>query len=235
MQIGMAHYKRMEKPDRDRDEALEAEGAFQTFLQKYPSSPLYKDAQQRLREVQEVLAEGDFGVAQFYYMRKADRAAAARLTELVNRYPLFSQADRANWMLATIYERTEHNDIAAQYYARIVKDYPLSPLADDAKARAAKVRHARCRNPIRRPWRAWKRSNRSRGQRITWSPGRWAHSSPDPTSGWRRRWAHRILTPEDNAPTDTLIPGGTGNTDRRHGDGGRNRIDIRLQHSGGNC
>src|SRR5215469_8357808 len=51
MQVGMAHYRQMEKPDRDRDEALEAEGAFQTFLQKYPSSSLYKDAQQRLRDV----------------------------------------------------------------------------------------------------------------------------------------------------------------------------------------
>ena len=65
MQVGMAHYRRMEKPDRDRDEALEAEGAFQTFLQKYPSSPLYKDAQQRLREVQEVLADGDFASRSF--------------------------------------------------------------------------------------------------------------------------------------------------------------------------
>ena len=138
MQIGMAHYKQMEKPDRDRDEALEAEGAFQTFLQKYPSSPLYKDAQQRLRDVQEVLADGEFRVAQFYYMRKADRASVARLTQLVTRYPLYSQADRANWMLATIYDRTEHGDIAAQYYAHIVKDYPLSPLAADAKARLVK-------------------------------------------------------------------------------------------------
>ena len=133
MQIAMAHYKRMEKPDRDRNEALEAEGAFQTFLQKYPGSPLFKDGQQRLREVQEVLAAGDFAVARFYYLRSADRASASRLYDLVNRYPLFSQADRANWMIATIAQRGEHNDIAGTFYARIVKDYPLSPLAGQAK------------------------------------------------------------------------------------------------------
>jgi len=139
MQVGMAHYKQMEKPDRDRDQALEAEGAFQTFLQKYPASPLYKDAQQRLRDVQEVLAEGEFRVAEFYYIRKADRASVARLSALITRYPLYSQADRANFMLASVYDRTEHSDIAAQYYAHIVKDYPLSPLVPDAKDRLTKI------------------------------------------------------------------------------------------------
>ena len=138
MQIGMAHYRRMEKPDRDRDEAIEAEGALQTFLQKYPNSPLYAQAEQHLREVQEILADGDFRVASFYYLRHVDRASAARLYELVNRYPLYSQADRATWMLATIAERSEHNDVAGQYYAHIVKDYPLSPLAAPSKEKLEK-------------------------------------------------------------------------------------------------
>jgi outer membrane protein assembly factor BamD len=138
MQIGMTHYHRMEKPDRDRNEAIEAEGAFQTYLQKYPDSPLSGQVQQRLREVQEVLAEGDFRVANFYYIRHVDRASAARLLELVNRYPLYSEADRANWMIATLYDRSEHPEIAAQFYTRLVKDYPLSPLAATAKDKLVK-------------------------------------------------------------------------------------------------
>ena len=74
----------------------------------------------------------------FYYIRGAYKAAGARLIELANRYPLYSEADQANWMLGQIYEKTEHNDIAAQYYGKIVKDYPLSPLSDDAKAKLTK-------------------------------------------------------------------------------------------------
>jgi len=137
-QVGMAHYRKMEKPDRDHDEALEAEGAFQTFLQKYPNSPQHAEVEQRLRDVQEVLAEGDYAIASFYFLRGVYIASAARLTELVDRYPLFSQADRANWMLASIYEKTEHNEYAGPSYARIVKNYPLSPLAGDAKAKLIK-------------------------------------------------------------------------------------------------
>jgi outer membrane protein assembly factor BamD len=138
MQIGMAHYRQMEKPDRDHAEAVQAEAEFQTFLEKYPNSPLVPQAAQRLRDTQEVLAEGNFRVARFYYIRGGYRAAGARLLELTNRYPLYSQADQANWMLGQIYEKTEHNDIAARYYGRIVKDYPLSSLVGDAKDKLVK-------------------------------------------------------------------------------------------------
>jgi outer membrane protein assembly factor BamD len=138
MQIGMAHYRRMEKSDRDTSEALEAEAALQTFVQKYPRTELTPKVEQRLREVQEVLADGDYRIASFYYIRRIDKAAAPRLLDLVNRYPLYSEADRANWLLASIYERNEHNDAASTYYARLVKEYPLSPLAAEAKAKLVK-------------------------------------------------------------------------------------------------
>ena len=138
MQIAMAHYRQMEKPDRDHAEAVQAEAEFQTFLEKYPNSTLVPQAEQHLRDVQEVLAEGNFRVASFYYTRGAYRASGARLIELTNRYPLYSQADHANWMLGQIYEKGEHNEIAARYYSRIVKDYPLSGLVGDAKSKLVK-------------------------------------------------------------------------------------------------
>jgi outer membrane protein assembly factor BamD len=137
-QVAMAHYRQMEKPDRDHAEAVQTEAELQTFLEKYTSSPLKPEAEQRLRETQEVLAEGNFRVARFYYIRGGYKAAGARLLELTNRYPLYSQADEANWMLGQIYEKTEHNDVAAQYYGRIVKEYPLSPLANDSKSKLTK-------------------------------------------------------------------------------------------------
>ena len=139
MQVAMAHYRRMMKPDRDRTEALNAEAEFQTFIQKYPNSALLPQAQQRLREVQEVLAEGEYRIASYYYVRRSDRASAARLLDLTNRYPLYSKAPDADWMLAQIYERNERKEFAKVFYSRIVKDYPLSPLAADAKDRLTKL------------------------------------------------------------------------------------------------
>ncbi len=136
LQVAMAHFRQMEKPDRDRTHAREAEEAFQTFLEKFPNDPLVLKAEQHLREVQEVLAEGDFRIGRFYYYGKGDkRAAASRLAAMVNRYPLYSKADRALWMLGSIWEGTEKKELAAPYYARIVREYPLSPLAPQATER----------------------------------------------------------------------------------------------------
>jgi outer membrane protein assembly factor BamD len=134
LQVAMAHFRQMEKPDRDRSQARDAEEEFQTFLTKYPNDPLAPKAEQHLREVQEVLAEGDYRIGYFYCYGKGDkRAAVSRLISVVNRYPLYSKADQALWMLGEIWEGTEKKEMAVPYYAKIVRDYPLSPLAPAAK------------------------------------------------------------------------------------------------------
>ena len=133
LQVAMAHYRQMEKPDRDRSQAKEAETEFQTFLQKYPKDPLAPQAEQRLREVQELLAEGDYRIGYYYYVKGDRRAAAARLLSVANRYPLFTKSDKALWMLGDIFEKSERKEVASLYYAQIVRNYPLSGLADHAK------------------------------------------------------------------------------------------------------
>jgi outer membrane protein assembly factor BamD len=206
MQVGMAHYRRMEKSDRDRTEALEAEAALQTFVQKYPHSELMPQAEQRLREVQEVLADGDFRIASFYYIRRMDKASAPRLLDLVNRYPLYSAADHANWMLASIYERNEHNDVASTYFARLVKEYPLSPLSSEAKAKLVKLGA-----PVPQPdptalARMQKEQEIPRKRPgFLKRPADVLKSGPDVSEA--ARVGQPTLTPESEDATDTLSPG----------------------------
>jgi outer membrane protein assembly factor BamD len=135
LQVAMTHYRQMEKPDRDRTQARDAEDEFQTFLSKYPSDPLAPKAEQHLRDVQEVLAEGDYRIGYYYYVKGDRRAAAGRLIALTNRYPLYSRSDHALWMLGDIFQKSEKKDFATNYYARIVRDYPLSQIVPDAKSR----------------------------------------------------------------------------------------------------
>ena len=135
IQVAMTHYKEMAKPDRDRTEAKSAEEEFQTFLAKYPKDPLAPKAQQHLRDVQEVLAEGDFRIGYYYYVKGDRRASAGRLLAVTKRYPLYSRSDEALWMLGDIFERSEKKEIASIYYSRIVKEYPLSSRVGDAKGK----------------------------------------------------------------------------------------------------
>jgi outer membrane protein assembly factor BamD len=146
MQVGMSHYRMMGKSDRDSSQAEAAEDEFQAFLLKYPQNPLVPKAEQYLRNVQEVLADGYYRVARFYYLKGDYRASAARLVDLTQRYPLYSQSDEALSMLGDVYMRAKQAskneddknhwaDLAAECYSRIVKDYPLSDEVSDAKER----------------------------------------------------------------------------------------------------
>jgi outer membrane protein assembly factor BamD len=137
MRVAMIHYREMEKADRDSTHARRAEQEFQRLLMSYPDSQFAPLAVQRLREVQEILAEGAYEVARFYFIQGADRATQPRLKELSDRYPNFSLADEALYLLGRSLERSGEKtaDQAAAYYARIVRDYPLSERVEEAKKR----------------------------------------------------------------------------------------------------
>src|SRR5579864_4763091 len=58
LKIALTHVRRMDSPDRDRTQAILAEAELKTMIENYPDSPLLDEAKQKLRGVQEVLAEG---------------------------------------------------------------------------------------------------------------------------------------------------------------------------------
>src|SRR5271169_875347 len=104
LKIANIHYQQMEKADRDPTHALRAEEEYRQLIMQYPDTKLLPEAKQRLREVQEVIAQREFSVGRFYYLRQSYPAAIARLESLVDKYPLFSKADEALYLLGQSYE-----------------------------------------------------------------------------------------------------------------------------------
>lgn len=141
----MCHFRQLEKPDRDRTHARRAEEEFQLLLLRYPDSEYAQDGEKRLIQVQEILAESEFRVGRFYFVRESWRASASRLADLVDRYPNFSQRDAALWMLGQSFQKNipffwlADPQRAAGYYARIVREHPLSPYVEDAKAELTRL------------------------------------------------------------------------------------------------
>ena len=104
LKIANIHYQQMEKPDRDYTHAKRAEDEYRKMILQYPDSKLVPEAKQRLLEVQEVLAEREFEIGRFYYLRESYPASIARLQSLVEEYPLYSRADEALYLLGQDYE-----------------------------------------------------------------------------------------------------------------------------------
>jgi outer membrane protein assembly factor BamD len=128
------HFKQMDKVDRDPIHAIRAEDECRQLLLQYPNSKFAPETQQKLRNVQEVLAAHEYATANFYHHKGSFPAAANRLTAMVDQYPLFSQADEALWMMGDSYDHMgdRFEDRAADAYSRLVKDYPLSDRAQAA-------------------------------------------------------------------------------------------------------
>jgi outer membrane protein assembly factor BamD len=132
---GMAHFRLMGKADRDLTEARAAEAEFKTFLEKYPDNSMVPAVKGRLREVQEVLAEGDYTTALLYYRKGVQKAASSRFQEIADNYPSFSQADQALWYLGQAQEKLHKPGEAVTAYDRLLIDYPLSISVAPAKTR----------------------------------------------------------------------------------------------------
>ena len=133
LKIALTHVRRMDSPDRDRTQAILAEAELKTMIESYPDSRLLEEAKQKLRGVQEVLAEGDNSVGNFYYQRKAYPAAVARYKQVMTRYPDYSKMPDTLYNLAESLRLTDNAAEAAIYYARIVTDHPLSARVPQAK------------------------------------------------------------------------------------------------------
>jgi len=168
LKIANIHYQQMEKPDRDYTHAVRAEEEYRQLVMQYPDSKLVPEAKQRLREVQEVIASREFNVGHFYYLRQSYPAAIARLRSLVDKYPLYSQADDALFLLGQSYEGEiallragklpetakarmieDFTKGAAEAYGRILTRYPLMERATEAKARLEALKQ-----PVPRPTKA---------------------------------------------------------------------------------
>ncbi|HET7871839.1 MAG TPA: outer membrane protein assembly factor BamD [Terriglobales bacterium] len=155
LKVANIHYRQMEKPDRDYGQAQRAAEEYKALVQTYPDSPLVPQAKQRLREVQEVLAERQFRIAHFYYLRDNLAASQARLESLITSFPLYSGIDEALYEMGLLYEKeaaaikrqpgvtdaakektaSQFHQKAIEAYSRIITRYPAMDRAEDAKKR----------------------------------------------------------------------------------------------------
>lgn len=133
LMIALSHIRQMEKPDRDRTQALMAELELRNMIQNYPDSPLLDDAKDKLRAVQDVLGEGILKIANYYYIKRAFPAAISRYRELLEKYPDFSETGEALYQLAESLRRNDNEPESLIYYTLLVRDHPLSGRVGDAR------------------------------------------------------------------------------------------------------
>lgn len=135
LKVAMTHFLQREKSDRDNTQALLAELEFRSMIETYPDSDLLNEAKEKLRDIQEVLADGADKIGHFYELHRNYAAAIDRYKEILKKYPDYSKLDATLYSLAESLRQSDNQPEASIYYARIVSEHPLSERVKDAKQR----------------------------------------------------------------------------------------------------
>ncbi|HUB78652.1 MAG TPA: outer membrane protein assembly factor BamD [Bryobacteraceae bacterium] len=194
-------YQQMDKSDRDNVHAKLGDAECKDVLQKWPNSQYATAAAEMLRKIQETIADGEMKVALFYAKKGGNGyfSSANRATTLVDQYPLYSSADDALWLAADDYNQMgdKFDNQQAAMYTRIVRDYPLSIHAEDAKKQLrAMGRPVPDADPVQEARMKFELENRKRPGFVsrTWEP------FSDKPSTW-------AAAKSGNPQTDSFKPG----------------------------
>ena len=137
--IANAAFQRMKTIDRDQSATQEALQEFQRLVQYYPQSSYAAEAKEKIAACRERLAAYELYVGRFYYKQGTFPAAISRFGGLLKVYPDVGFADEVLFLLGDAYLRSAHPQQAAGVFDELVKRYPQSSYANQAKARLASL------------------------------------------------------------------------------------------------
>jgi outer membrane protein assembly factor BamD len=138
--MAMAHFYQMHAAERDQTETREAIRELQTMVDKFPRSPLLAEAQQRLRQAKDRLADSEYRVGFFYFRSRWYPGAIDRLKTVMDRDPGYTRRDAAIYYLAESYVKVKEPALALPLYERLVKEFEQSEYLELAKKRIAELK-----------------------------------------------------------------------------------------------
>lgn len=140
MQLGMVHFNQMLNPQRDQTETKEAIKEFQTFVDRYPNSPLLPQVKQRLREAKDRLSDADMIVANFYLSIRVYSGAEPRYRHVLESDPEYTRKDSLYFHLAETLEKTNKKPEALPYYERLLNEFEKSEFLEEARRRVDRLK-----------------------------------------------------------------------------------------------
>lgn len=134
-QKGMSHMKEVLSLDRDQTSTRKALFAFEDLIAAYPGSPYAERSREFIAFLRGRLAEREFYVASFYFKKKNYKGSLGRLRDILAEYPDAGITDKALFYIGESYLKLGEKGLAEDAFSTLLKNYPESPYAGDAKNR----------------------------------------------------------------------------------------------------
>lgn len=137
--IGETHFKMAKSIDRDPEPLNKAITALERMRKDFPGSRYDVQAQEKIQECHDWLAQAHLFVGQFYYRRGSYLAAAHRFEQIMKSYPDKPVAPDALYFLALSYHELGADDWARDNLILLAEKYPGSKISGDGKSLLTKL------------------------------------------------------------------------------------------------
>jgi outer membrane protein assembly factor BamD len=141
--IGEIHFKMAKTIDRDPEPMQKAITAFEQMRKDFPGSRYDAQAQQKLEECHNWIAQMHLFVGQFYYRRGSYLAAAHRFGQIIKTYPDKPVASDALYFQAKAYHEMGADDWARDNLVVLLDKHPNSTASEAGTTLLAKIGGAR--------------------------------------------------------------------------------------------
>jgi outer membrane protein assembly factor BamD len=137
--LAMTHHKQMRTAARDQTETRDALKEFETFFDRFPTSPLMPEVRMRWREARDRLSEATYLVGLHYYRSKWYLGALSRFQEVLKDDPGYTHRDDVYFYLGETFLKARRKEEAVVYFDRLVKEFEVSEHLEEAKKRLAEL------------------------------------------------------------------------------------------------
>ena len=134
-QFALCYDNEHEKPDRDQTATREAIDQYRTLIREFPDSGYAGAGRERIRQLNDLLAEHDFSVGYFYFRKGATASALARFAAMEQRFPDYSLRDKLYYFEGRALQRMGRRDEAKRYFGKVLEEFPKSDYAKKARSR----------------------------------------------------------------------------------------------------
>ena len=110
LMVGHTYSARKLRPDRDLSDIQEALAAYQQLINLYPNSRYMPEAESRINDLKELLADHEYVVGNFYQKNKRYVGALWRFEYIRDNYPNFSKIDTVNAKISELETLIEERD-----------------------------------------------------------------------------------------------------------------------------
>jgi outer membrane protein assembly factor BamD len=132
--IATAHFDDIKEPARDQTATRKALAELKVLRQRYPDSPYAKQAENRIRIAQDILAASEMNVGRYYQQRNNQAAAINRYKVVVAEYQTTAQVEEALYRLVETNMSLGITTEAQATAAVLGHNFPSSPWYKNAHA-----------------------------------------------------------------------------------------------------